>query len=97
MKVELLGGAELDRVVATVDGRDARYSADWAAAGPIIERARIEIRPGARDTGNWIAFIREPDAAIGRQWIGPSPLVAAMRAYVAQKFGEEVPTLTPRL
>ncbi|KVN83444.1 phage protein NinX family protein [Burkholderia ubonensis] len=60
-------------------------SSNWLIAGPIIERARIELFPTSGTA--WRA--RTSDDA---EWhYGPSPRIAAMRAYVASKFGEEVP------
>jgi hypothetical protein len=59
---------------------------EWEWGGPIIERERITIYPGAPDTGNWFAHI-DPRA---RHWPGTTPLIAAMRAFVASKLGEEV-------
>lgn len=62
---------------------------NWVQAGEIIERERIGIIPG--QSGAWIAFLTEPGLDVSKRWHGPTPLVAAMRAYVASKFGEEVP------
>jgi len=59
---------------------------DWAQGGPIIERERITL--DAVDCGEtWIAqdfWKEEPEA------LGPTPLIAAMRCYVAFKLGNEV-------
>jgi hypothetical protein len=61
------------------------YSYDWAQGGPIIERERI----GFVFNGEfWTAWPTPSDPT--NQMRGPTPLVAAMRAYVASKFGEEV-------
>jgi len=63
-------------------------STDWAQGGPIIERESIELQP--RGTV-WKALIlpREPhDKGTAQQ--GATPLIAAMRAYVASKLGDEV-------
>lgn len=78
------------------------FSTDWQHGGPIIERERIVLVPS--DDGIWSAsvgarnlFIDDPlpfdvrtigtnDASA----TGPTPLVAAMRAYVTSKFGAEV-------
>lgn len=61
------------------------YSNKWAQGGPIIEREGITVGP---DTGLdwWIAHLK------GGVYIdhGPTPLVAAMRCYVASKLGDEV-------
>lgn len=70
------------------------YSTDWAHGGPVVEREQIDLY-GYRglwmpDGQQWRGSIDHPAGlmAIGR---GPTPLIAAMRAYVASKFGEEVP------
>ena len=63
-------------------------STEWAIAGPIIERERLALIPGAPDTGNWGAHLGGP---LGAEILwGPTPLIAAMRAYVASKFGETI-------
>lgn len=58
-------------------------SRDWAQGGPIVERERIELR-GDGDEG-WIAYDNLNPAQKGT-----TPLVAAMRCYVASKLGDEV-------
>ena len=59
-----------------------RYSMNWLSGGPIIEReiARLE------DLGDegWEA------SGYGHTTTGPTPLIAAMRCYVASKLGDEV-------
>lgn len=65
-------------------GTMCNYSTDWSQGGPIIEREGIEINLGSPD--KWVASIggeREIET-------GLTPLIAAMRAYVASKMGEEV-------
>lgn len=70
------------------------YSTDWADGGPIIERNGLEWERQSSDDGmslGWLASI-EPTAENRRppwQW-GETQLIAAMRAYVASKFGSEV-------
>jgi hypothetical protein len=64
-------------------------SSEWDHGGPIIERERIAI---AWTLSDWSASHWQ-DAAHFRGHImtrGATPLVAAMRAYVVSKFGEEV-------
>lgn len=63
-----------------------RPSADWSWGGPIIERERINLRMDGR---GFFAAVYEPFAIV-RWHKGPTPLVAAMRAYVASKLGAEV-------
>jgi hypothetical protein len=56
---------------------------EWGNAGPIIERERINLQ--YRDGGVWQAHHNG-----GWSQFGPTPLLAAMRAYCAAVFGEEV-------
>lgn len=73
--------------IAKVSWDCARYfepSKNWAHGGPIIDRERISINE--RDGDCWQAH-----KTCGWSKFGPTPLVAAMRAYVASKFGEELP------
>nr|WP_269766044.1 phage protein NinX family protein [Burkholderia ubonensis] len=61
--------------------------------GPIIERARIQIVPQSVNHLRWSAYMDEglrPGAFPVEQY-GETLLIAAMRACVASKFGEEVP------
>ena len=72
-------------------------STNWALGGPIIEREKIEIR---ESNGKWIAMwwannsgmAKNPTQRFEFNYMthGPTPLVAAMRAYVASRFGDEV-------
>jgi len=66
------------------DSGDLAYSTNWAQGGPIIERKEMTLlRFG--DYPNWTACI-----AGTPQVAGPTPLIAAMRCYVAYKLGDEV-------
>ncbi|WP_342049892.1 MULTISPECIES: phage protein NinX family protein [unclassified Cupriavidus] len=64
-------------------------SLSWEHGGPLIARHRIGVMPrGGQTWGAWLVDDMEPSGIAG------SPLVAAMRALVASKFGElleEVP------
>ena len=60
----------------------------WGDGGPIIEREKIGVVPSPDDVSIWIASIFEPDWKFNRT--GPTPLIAAMRCYVASKLGDEV-------
>lgn len=65
-----------------------KYSTNWAEAGPIIESEKIRLNY-SNHFQNWDA---DYPARI-HEYIcesGESPLVAAMRCYVASKFGDEV-------
>ena len=59
------------------------YSADWALAGPIIEREKIAI--GFDDKFGWMGMDMD-----GNYFVGATPLEAAMRCYVVSKLGDEI-------
>lgn len=91
-RVAELEGALLDRTVGMAAGEfgpgirrpvPKAYTSDWAEGGPIIERERMHLIPSA---GRWHAA---PQHGPG-SGTGPTPLIAAMRAFVASKLGEEV-------
>jgi hypothetical protein len=75
-------------------------STDWERGGPIIEREGIAVWRGE---GEWCATHPSTveSAYSGRHGYidvdrfdsaaGATPLIAAMRAYVASKFGEDTP------
>ena len=60
------------------DNQEYKPSTDWAQGGPIIEREGIALIPG------WTA--ERP----GYSADGDTPLIAAMRCYVASKLGDDV-------
>ena len=68
-------------------------STDWAQGGPIIERELIRvIAPTIRGV-DWIARIKHGLPSNMNGWFektGPTPLIAAMRCYVASKLGDSV-------
>lgn len=71
---------------------------NWDQGGPIIEREKIDVArgndiyfPSGNEKGDfyeplWVASGKE----IRQRIHGPTPLIAAMRCYVASKLGEEV-------
>lgn len=71
-------------------GNSAKYihpTTDWAQGGPVIERGKISIKAQQPD---WTAYITICDGLTDRVLRGPTPLIAAMRCYVASRLGEEV-------
>jgi hypothetical protein len=73
------------------------WSTDWKCGGPIIERERIALvhvsKPDLYDEfGDRPAWPETWQARIGARALerGHTPLIAAMRAYVASKFGATV-------
>jgi hypothetical protein len=101
LKTTELQGPALDWAVAKCeklvneDGLDVGFirdgafipSIDWLQGGPIIELEGINLR--ALSGALWEA---ETWSAEGGQYLldGPTPLVAAMRCYVASVLGDEV-------
>ena len=79
---------------------EGHYSTDWAQGGPIIEREQLSVEPlyTADGLDCWVAFghnLRYDDhgnyiqGSDNRQY-GPTPLIAAMRCYVASKLGDDI-------
>jgi hypothetical protein len=64
------------------------YSSNWAQGGPIIEREGICLKKG--HSGWWIAKLLDVNDEEHFVTVAPTPLVAAMRCYVASKLGNEV-------
>jgi hypothetical protein len=86
-----------------VDGAPAskgNYSTDWAQGGAIIDRENIAM--SSKPDGLWAAYAPKGTRLVqhgGRavevfNWTfkqeGYTPLIAAMRCYVASKLGDEV-------
>ena len=65
---------------------------DWAFFGPIIERERMDIKCWDFHSMPWKASMWWDDEQGAREieQYGPTPLIAAMRCYVASKLGDEV-------
>ena len=87
MKVSELSGEALDWAVihasrcSAYDPETDKPSTDWEQGGPIIEREGIAIY--LYGDGEW-------QAVLEKEYEGPTPLIAAMRCYVASKLGEEI-------
>ena len=103
MKISKLNGSALDWAVAKAWGvpddyinvktghpvlRDCmswRPSTNWVQGGAIIEQEKIAI--DYSDAGNdWCAAVYDADGCYSAK----APLVAAMRAFVASKFGNDI-------
>lgn len=105
MKTSELTGAALDWAVALCEcgpawrGEDVDphfYSTDWSQGGPIIERENLAVTccpqfwtayssKGTREVANFGPTFNWTGKATG-----PTPLIAAMRCYVASRLGDEV-------
>lgn len=67
------------------------YTTDWAQGGPIIEREGITLDYDAYDQDKlWEARHYASDGTLLNNEYGPTPLIAAMRCYVASKLGDVV-------
>jgi len=102
MKTSELQGAALDYAVAIgvglVSDETPKYagnieysfkpSTNWQDGGPIIERKSIEICQ--LDNGEWRAQLNAKGCGPYCRQYGPTPLIAAMRCYVASELGEEI-------
>jgi hypothetical protein len=90
IKTSELQGAALDWAVAKCeknwafepDGCDS-YSTNWALGGPIIEREELS---GLKCYGTDDWECNNGDIFCE----GPTPLIAAMRCFVASKLGDEI-------
>ena len=103
IKTSELTDAALDWAVAKCEGKvwavwrfkeehrdgNHQYGEDWSLAGPIIEREGISVErrmPCMKDE-QWGA---QGWKAMQNFHKGPTPLITAMRCYVASKLGDEV-------
>lgn len=98
MKTSELTGAALDWAVAKCEGTrleygltdDERYSTNWAQGGPIVEREHISVGDQTHIGGQpahsaWYATNRK-----GAYGFATTPLIAAMRCFVASKLGDDI-------
>lgn len=96
-------GPDRDDWCVSVEGARFAPSQEWDQGGPIIDLARITVLQmggGILQGGSiYFAFIPQSGTTIehgvqleglGLVQKGKAYLIAAMRAYVASKFGEEV-------
>ena len=101
MKTSELTGAALDWAVAKCESiyfenlEDFEQSApdysDWAQGGPIIEREKITLNyDNCGPTLLWEAKHFAFDGTELQCEYGSTPLIAAMRCYVASQMGEAV-------
>lgn len=103
-RVSDLDGDLLDAAVATVAGMPFKRehghvsvhhpyfriftpSSDWLWAAQFITFAKISLQPNANGADEWLCTCQGQHAGRGQH---QHPLVAAMRAFVTSKLGEEV-------
>jgi hypothetical protein len=79
------------RVLGEIDEVQWLPHRDWMQAGPIIEREKIAIFPYGDQwsalAGSDVERVTGKDSAL--EYIGSTPLIAAMRCYVAHRFSIE--------
>lgn len=106
VKTNELTGAALDHAVNQIeeccdDPMAPMFSTSWAQGGPIIEQEKLGVwwaphivdDEGNEFGGHWFAETGCTDENPNRTYYcytGPTPLIAAMRCYVASKLGDEV-------
>jgi hypothetical protein len=74
----------------TAQATGPHYSTNWAQGGPIIEREKISIMEECN--GTWMGSIggcTDLDMPLWQEH-ATTPLIAAMRCYVASKLGDDV-------
>lgn len=90
MKTNELTGAKLDWAVMKCRGLfwllhgHIPYSTDWAEGGALIEKEKIEL---FIEDERWKAYSSN---SLPQNFDGDTPLIAAMRCYVASKLGDDV-------
>tara|TARA_R110000868_G_scaffold102699_1_gene282982 strand:- start:10901 stop:11215 length:315 start_codon:yes stop_codon:yes gene_type:complete len=97
MKTSELTGIALDWAVAECQGHDFpaadafsgifNPSTEWSQGGPIIERENIGLTAYHRGGGMAWRAVSFNDK---NKAYGPTPLIAAMRCYVASKMGDDI-------
>jgi hypothetical protein len=101
IKVSELTGQELNWAVQHAEGltgilAPVNYFGRWEFGGPIIEREGIELLCNVsavqaavfKDANpDWFACLKHKRSD---HWHGTTPLIAAMRCYVASKLGDTI-------
>lgn len=105
IKVSEASGHVLDWAVAKCEGMtdyewplvwrnfraSCNYTTDWSQGGPIVEREGLDVNvvPCILNVPRrWCSEFIVDDKYYRAE--GPTPLIAAMRCYVASKLGDEV-------
>ena len=83
-------GKNFLKVYGVARNKHLHPSTNWSQGGPIIEREEITVGPWT--TSPFMAH-RGAHMAIRNdnpRFVGPTPLIAAMRCFVASKMGDEI-------
>lgn len=96
IKTKELVGPTLDWAVAKIEKQLGNwpnytvlpaYSTEWAQGGPIIGREKFDVQwQGNEHCRVAYDWLDEPYC----EGFGPTPLIAAMRCFVASKLGDEI-------
>ena len=71
--------------------QDGDFTNDWSQGGPIIEREWLQITPWPNESDEDLRWhCVQHDTPVQCHAYGPTPLIAAMRCYVASKLGDTV-------
>jgi hypothetical protein len=98
MKTSELTGNALDWAVSHAEGltgilAPVNYCGKWEHGGPIIEREGIEFWTGDSyqdEHGNFTSIKSAKHPASAQHYAGETPLIAAMRCYIASRLGSDV-------
>lgn len=77
----------------TSENKEWSPSTDWAQGGPIIELEKVTLSydEDGQTYSAHVSLFRQRGMSNRTRWrSGPTPLIAAMRCYVASKLGDEV-------
>lgn len=66
------------------------HSTDWSQGGPIIEREQLWLTGPFREREDWKcgSGLKSDWDYAASEFTGPTPLIAAMRCFVASKLGD---------
>ena len=104
-KVSDLAGAALDYAVALAEGcvyglpgtiHAFSPSTNWSQGGPIIARENIVLNPQYPTWASTMRHAVSTPNTLSLIYNGPTPLIAAMRCYVASKFGDTINLEEPK-
>ena len=83
--IQIKGGFPYVPKYPTIGGQRFNPSTDWSQGGPIIEREKLVLAYQYVD-GLWQVYYQSKE----RTHYGPTPLIAAMRCFVASEMGDIV-------
>ena len=81
-------GPELLTIAEALESEVYSPSTNWEQGGPLIQQGLITVGPSAVKETPWMATAKTGSFFVSR---GATPLIAAMKAFVVLKIGENVP------